>query len=62
MKMGTQCEEIGQPPLEVTVEPDTWRNRFGHLCGSYGKGICRCGREVGLNAKGELSRHDKPEE
>lgn len=60
--MSIRCEFSGQEPVQITLEPEIWLDAFGFKCGSFGKGQCRCGREVGLTLQQKLSVHLKPKE
>lgn len=52
------CPGAFNKPSEIVREPQTHRDRWGNLCGYYGKGKCpSCNGEIGLNAKGEVTRH-----
>ena len=64
-RIANQCEgSLSMPTVtDITVQPQTYYDRFNYRRGSLGRALCRlCGREIGINPQGRVSAHSRPEE
>ena len=57
------CEGSHTDPVEITEEPEQYRDRWNNICGPPGRGICgSCTREVGLTTQQKITRHNALEQ